>query len=402
MNVWDGFRYGLTALRGAPLRSGLMVLAMSVSVASVVVLSALGEGARRYVVQEFASLGTNLIIVLPGKSDTVGGGVMNFSSETTRDLTLEDATALRRHPAVNLVAPLSVGAATLSFEGRSREVPVMGATAELLPVRHWRMASGVFLPPADVDTYAPVCVLGAEVARQLFGDISPLGKLLRVGEYRVRVIGVLATEGRSIGVDAQELAIIPVALAQRLFNSSSLFRILLEARSADSLESVKDFVVRTLRDRHQNEEDVTVVTQDAVLATFDKILSALTYAVSGIGAISLLVAGVLIMNVMLVSVSQRRSEIGLLKAIGAAPEQIQRLFILEALILSALGAVVGLGIGWFTNLGIGVTLPLLDLTAPGWAIAAAMAVAFGTGIVFGVWPAQRAARLDPVAALAKR
>lgn len=402
MKAWDAFAYGLAAVRGAPLRSSLMILAMSMSVASVIVLSALGEGARRYVIQEFASLGTNLLVVLPGKTETLGGRMMNFAGETTRDLTLSDAVAISRHPSVNLVAPLSVGSATVSFNGRSREVPVMGATAELLAVRHWRMARGEFLPPGDADTYAPVCVLGAEVARQIFGEASPLGQRIRVGDYRVRVVGVMATEGRSIGVDAQELVIVPVALAQRLFNSSSLFRILIEARSAQSLEIAKNYVIDTLRDRHQGEEDVTVVTQDAVLSTFDKILRALTFAVAGIGAISLLVAGVLITNVMLVSISQRRGEVGLLKAVGASPRQIQRLFVIEAVVLSTAGAVVGLFVGWLASRGIGVVLPELEMVAPAWAILAALGVAFGSGVVFGVWPARRAARLDPVLALAKR
>lgn len=402
MNTWDAFAFGLTAVRGARLRSALMILAMSMSVASVIVLSALGEGARRYVIAEFASLGTNLLIVLPGKTETMGGRMMNFAGETTRDLTLNDALALRRHPSVHLVAPLSVGSATMSFGGRSREVPVMGATAELLPVRHWKMARGAFLPPGDADTYTPVCVLGAEVARQLFGDISPLGQWVRLGDYRLRVLGVLSTEGRSIGVDAQELAIVPVALAQRLFNSSSLFRILIEARSEQSLETAKNYVIDTLRERHQGEEDVTVVTQDAVLTTFDKILRALTFAVAGIGAISLLVAGVLITNVMLVSISQRRSEVGLLKAVGASPRQIERLFIIEAVVLSTAGALVGLVVGELASRGVGLLLPDLEMVPPTWAILAAVGVAFGSGVVFGVWPARRAARLDPVLALAKR
>jgi putative ABC transport system permease protein len=193
-----------------------------------------------------------------------------------------------------------------------------------------------------------------------------------------------------------------VAAAQRLFNTPSLFRILIEARSRDAVAEVKRHALATVRDRHQGEEDVTVVTQDAVLATFDRVLQTLTLAVGGIAAISLGVAGILIMNVMLVSVSQRTPEIGLLKALGAPPGQIRRLFLLEALVLSAVGAILGLSVGLAANAGLRTLYPVLPLTTPPWALAAALGTALGTGMGFGALPARRAARLDPVDALAHR
>jgi putative ABC transport system permease protein len=187
-----------------------------------------------------------------------------------------------------------------------------------------------------------------------------------------------------------------------LFNTSGLFRVLIEAKNRDVIEQAKDDAERIMFQRHSGEKDVTVITQDAVLATFDRILTALTMAVGGIAAISLAVAGVLIMNVMLIAVAQRVKEIGLLKALGAPGRQIRALFFAEAALLSGIGSVVGLALGYAGSIIIGQIYPSLPVSPPWWAVLAACATALGTGILFSVWPARRAARLDPVAALAGR
>jgi putative ABC transport system permease protein len=211
----------------------------------------------------------------------------------------------------------------------------------------------------------------------------------------------MASEGRSIGVDVQDIIIIPAASAQQLFNTSSLFRILVEAKSRLAIEPVKQFIIDTLQARHQGIKDVTVITQDAVLATFDRILGALTYAVGGIAAISLAVAGILIMNVMLVAVSQRTAEIGLLKALGATPGQIIVLILSEAFLLSTLGAIVGMGLGQLGSLVIRYAFPVLPAYAPLWAVAISLLIAPITGLFFSLLPARRAAQLDPVLALSR-
>jgi putative ABC transport system permease protein len=234
------------------------------------------------------------------------------------------------------------------------------------------------------------------------GHWRALGEWIRIGDRRFRVIGIMGSEGRSLGVDIQETVIIPVAAAQQMFNTASLFRILVEARTRESIEPVKEFLIDTLQARHQGEKDVTVITQDAVLETFDRILGALTYAVGGIAAISLAVAGILIMNVMLVAVSQRTAEIGLLKALGAAPRQIIVLILTEAVMLSALGAGAGLLLGELGSLLIRQAFPVLPAYPPVWALLTALAVALVAGLLFSLMPARRAARLDPVLALSRR
>lgn len=400
MRLSDTLQFASGSLRGSPTRTLLMMLAMAIGVAAVVVLTALGEGARRYVVDQFASLGTNLVIVLPGRTETSGVGPGLMSGQTPREITLDDAQALLRSRAIKRFAPLTVGSASLSRGALNREVVVLGSTSDLLAVRHMEMAVGRFLPEGDIHDTASVCVLGNQMKRELFGNEQAVGQWVRLGDRRFRVIGVMASQGESMGMRTDELVIIPVAASHQLFNNSGLFRILIEARNRDSIEQVTRDAEAIMVERHSGERDVTVITQDAVLQTFDRILGALTMAVGGIAAISLAVAGVLIMNVMLIAVAQRVKEIGLLKALGAPGKQIRHLFFAEAALLSAIGSVAGLALGYAGSFIIGQIYPSLPVSPPWWAVVAATATALGTGILFSVWPARRAAKLDPVAALA--
>ena len=376
-----------------------MLLAMSIGVAAVVVLTSLGESARTYVSDEFSSLGTHLIVVSPGRTETSGVGPSMFAGDTPRDLTISDALAIARSPLLTDVAPMVMGQAPVSWGGRERDAPLVGATATLRRIRHWSLAQGRFLPDGDPERDSGVCVIGAKLRRELFGATRALGEWLKVGDRRCRVTGILADEGRSIGLDVEEIVVMPVAGALALLNRPSLNRIVASASSHRQVDRASTEIRRILKERHQGEEDVTIVTQDALLATFDRILVALTYTVGGIAGISLIVAGILIMNVMLVSVSQRTAEIGLLKALGAPREEILLLFLVEATALSLAGALAGLALGVSARLAILHFYPVLPLTWPIWAIVAALITALVVGLVFGMIPARRAAELDPVAAL---
>lgn len=401
MTPRDVVAYAAGSVLGYRTRTLLTLLAMGIGVASVVMLTALGEGARRFVTGEFQSLGTHLLIVLPGRSETTGGPPP-LLGETPRDLTLEDALAMERSPAVRRVAPIALGSAGVSYRERERDVTIIGSTASFLDIRHLQMGSGRFLPAGDPRRASPVCVLGSKLKRELFGSEPAIGRWVRIGDRRFRVVGILASEGRSIGLDTEDMVIIPVVSAQALFDSYSLFRVLVEARSEETIPKARRDILRIVRERHEGEDDITVITQDAVVATFDKIFTALTLTVAGIASISLVVAGILIMNVMLVAVSQRTAEVGLLKALGATSGSVLRVFLAEATILSVVGAASGVGVGYAVITVVDQTYPLLSLGAPGWAVGAAVLVALATGLLFGVLPARRAARLDPVAALAGR
>lgn len=401
MRLADTLRFARDAAAGYPMRTALSVLAMSIGVAAVVILTALGDGARRYVVGQFSSLGTNLVIVLPGRSGTGGFNPANAITSTPRDLTIDDAASLRRLPSVRRVAPLAVGTSEIAHGGKLREAMVAGTTAEFLPIRNFELAQGNALPDEDWNRGSSVAIIGAKLRQEIFGTDPAVGQLVRVGDRRLRVIGVLKPLGQGLGMNTDELVIVPVSLAQAMFNSNTLFRILVEANSREAIPAAKAQTLELLKKRHRGEEDVTVITQDAVLATFDKLLGALTLAVAGIAAISLAVAGILVMNVMLVAVTQRTGEIGLLKALGASADTIRLAFLAEAAMLSGVGALLGYLLGQLGAFALRQAFPVFPAYPPDWAVIAGLGTALSTGLLFGVMPARRAARLDPVLALMK-
>ncbi len=402
MRLIDVFALAFGSLGSNWHRTGLIALATAIGVSSVLLLTALGEGANRYVRGQFESLGTNLLIVLPGRSETVGGPPP-LLGETPRDLTIDDAYALLKHPSLKLVAPVLVGSAPVSTSaGLEREVTVLGSTSELQTVQRLQVGYGQFLPPGDPKRAGSVCVLGFELADELFETHAAVGRWVRAGDRRFRVIGVLADSGVTVGVDFNDIAIIPVASAQALFNRESLFRILVEATTENDLDAGKKAIHRLIAERHDGEDDVTVIAQDTVVKTLGRVLTTVTYGVVGISAISLGVAGVLIMNVMLVSVTQRRAEIGLLKALGATLTDVRRLFIVEAFLLASLGAAVGLLVGLAGTQVVAELYPKFPVIVPLWSIVVVLSVAMLTGIIFGVLPARRAAELNPIDALSKR
>ncbi len=397
MNLRDTLNLSFMTVASYRARSLLIVLAMALGVAAVVVLTALGDGARNYVVGQFSSLGTNLIIVLPGRAETSGGLVSAALGQTPRDLTLEDARIVSQLPQIRRLAPLNVGVAELTSGGKLREVTVLGSTSNLLPIRNMNLSQGSFL--ARGSERSAQIVLGSALAEEFFPDGNVVGQRIRLGDSRFMVSGVLASQGESMGFNTDEIAIIPIDYAQELFNTSTLFRILIEARNRNLIEPAKSAIQHTLKQRHDGEDDVTVITQDAILATFDRILRALTLGVAGIAAISLAVAGILVMNVMLVAVAQRKSEIGLLKAIGATATDIRRLFFAEALWLSFAGGAIGFALGHLGSWMIRLAYPDLPAWPPVWASVAGVATALITGIMASLLPASRAAKLDAVVAL---
>ena len=400
MTLTDTLQTSFKTVVSYRVRSLLIVLAMALGVAAVVVLTALGDGARNYVINQFSSIGTNLLVVLPGRAETSGSFLGAVLGQTPRDLTLKDAQLLGRLPQIRRYAPLNVGAAELSAANRLREVTVLGSTANLIPIRHMKLAQGSFL--AHGTERSAQIVLGAKIANEFFPRSQAIGQRVRLGDNRFLVSGVLASQGESMGFNTDEIVIIPIDYAQALFNTTSLFRILIEAKSHSEIESAKQAILATMRQSHDGEDDTTVITQDAILATFDRVLQALTLAVAGIAAISLIVAGILVMNVMLVSVNQRTAEIGLLKAIGATSADIRRLFFAEAVWLSLAGAILGFLLGQFGSLMLRLAYPQLPAWAPAWASIAGILVALITGILASLLPASQAARLDAVKALGKK
>ncbi len=402
LQLRDALSLALGSLHAQGKRSLLIGIATTIGVAAVLLLTGLGDGARRYVVGQFSALGTNLLVVLPGRNETVGGPPP-VMGETPRELTVQDAEALTRIPGVRQVVPLMVGSANVSVAaGLEREVTILGATSALLQVRHLTLGEGRFLPTIDAVQAGSSCVLGPKLKHELYAGRRALGTWLRIGDRRCRVVGILADTGVSLGTDFNDVAILPVAAAQAVMNTEGLFRVLVETRKGDSIQTLVTAVRATLKARHEGEDDVTIITQDSVVATFDRILRALTLGVSAVSAISLVVAGILVMNVMLVSVAQRKGEIGLLKALGARQRDIRQLFLIESVLLTTLGAAGGIVIGYGGTFLVRVLYPNFPAAVPWWGLGAGLLISGVCGLVFGVGPARRASQLDPVLALSNR
>ncbi len=397
MKVEELGRFALGALLGHRLRSALSLLGVSVGIAAVVVLTGLGEGARRYVLGEFAQIGSNLLIIVPGRTETRGalpgvGGI-------PKDLTLADVAALERAiPEARRNAPFVVATATVSRGARRRQVPVVGTNALWIEIRRLRIARGQGLPERGAAEDAPLVVLGHRVAQELFRGEDPVGQTVRIGGRRVRVLGVLAPRGRQLGLDVDDIVVMPVRPAMEMFNRSSLFRLVLDLPPGADSDRLGREIRGVLAERH-GEQDVTVLTEQAVVTSLAGILRALTMAVVGIAAISLAVAGIGILNLLLVGVSERTAEIGLLRAVGASRRQVLACFLTEAILLAGAGGGLGIGVGVVATRILVEVYPVLPAAPPAWAIAAAASVALSVGALFGYLPARRAAALDPVEAL---
>jgi len=379
------------------LRSALTMLGIVIGIASVILLTSLGEGTRLAILSEFTQFGTNLMAVRRGRIQTTG--VPGALGATVRKLTIEDAEALRRVEGVEDVVPIATGTARVEAGERGRGVVVYGVTSEVPRVWRFEVGQGRFLPSGDPRRGAPLAVLGPTLKRELFGQANALGEHVRIGGRRFLVIGVMAPKGQFLGLDIDDSAYVPVASAQSLFNADELQGIDILFSAGVPAAAVKKRVRRALILRHEGQEDFTVFTQTEMLDVLNRVLGVVTLAVGGIGAISLLVGAIGILTMMWISVGERTAEIGLARAIGASRTQVVRLFLVEAALLSLAGGTVGLlagiGAGWLLRLAV----PALPLrTAPEF-IAAALAVSLAVGLSAGVLPARRAAALDPVEAL---
>ena len=399
MRFNDSLLMATRAILRYRLRAAMMMLAISIGIVSVMLLTALGEAGRLFVTGEFRILGTELIIVRPGNPGSNSFGLFGFSGETPRDLTYRDVEVVSRVPGVVSAAPMMLGSLPVSHRARERDSLVMGTTQDYYRIRKWELKAGSFFPRMDMDRISPVCAVGEVLVDELYGSEPALGTWLRLGDARCRIVGILADNGQSISINVGEVVVVPVAFASTLFNTQALTNIMVETRGRESVPAVIDELTRRLTEQHHGMQDFVTVTQDAVLSVFDGIFNAITAALGGIAGISLIVAGILIMNVMLVAVSQRTSEIGLYMAIGAARRQIMRLYVSEAAMLALLGSVLGLGLGYLLIWLAQQLFPTLEIHPPWWAVVAALATAIGSGLVFGALPARKAARMDPVQAL---
>jgi len=397
MGLADLLLFVLSALRGQRLRSFLSALGVGIGVAAVILLTSLGEGTREYVVSQFTQFGTNLMGVNPGKVKTFG--MPGVFGGTTHKLTVDDALAIRHLPGVVRVVPLAMGQARVEGNGRGRSVFIYGVNHEATAAWRFTVAQGGFLPPMDPHRRGSFAVLGPKLARELFGETSSLGRRVRIGGWSLRVIGVMAPKGQLLGFDLDDAAYIPVGTAMALFNMDELNEIDVLAASSEAIGPVKERVRRLLVRRHRGEEDFTITTQDEMLSTFGRVIGIITIAVSGIAGISLLVGAMGILTIMWISVHERTSEIGILRAVGVRRKSIERIFLIEAVLLAVAGGGGGLAVGLGLTVLARALVPGLPVSTPAFAIVAAVGMSLAVGILSGWVPARRAASLDPIEAL---
>ncbi len=407
MSLRETFRASIEAIATHRSRSLLTVLGILIGIAAVIVTVGLGEGSQAKVTAAVSSLGSNLLVVSPGSSTGAGGVRGGLGSAST--LTLADATALASHidaPDISAVAPVVQKNESMSAGGNTWSAPVIGTTPPYLGIRSRQISFGNFITQADVTSANEVAVLGTEVSAELFPGQNPVGQTIIINGSSFSVIGLLAAAGSSATANQDDQVIVPITTAQSLLigggNRTSVSQILLQAKSQNSISAAYQEANALLLQAHQittpSAADFTITPETQLLATATSVSKTLTFLLTGIAAVSLLVGGIGVMNIMLVSVTERIAEIGLRKALGATPRAILRQFLTEALLLGLAGGILGV------ILGIGASLIVPKLTSNPVALSVsaiigAVAVAAGIGLTFGVYPASRASRLAPIDAL---
>ncbi|MGB0560617.1 MAG: ABC transporter permease [Spirulinaceae cyanobacterium] len=402
MELSESISMATRTLLNYRLRSLLTMLGMIIGNASVITMVGIGEGARQLAADEFASLGPNTIFVVPGSRRE-----RNTTFELPKTLVWADAKAIAAQvPTVSGVAPQINGPQVISYQDRNVNHLVIGTTPDFLPVRSFEIAEGRFFEESEVNSGNRVAVLGPETAEQLFDDQNPIGERVRIDNLSFEVIGVTEEKGAFLGENQDELVVVPLTtMANQVVGNDSPFGtqltfISISARDEDSISAARFQIENLLRLRHQitDEDDFGVQTQQDILSVVNRVTGGLTVMLAAIAGISLIVGGIGVMNIMLVSVTERTQEIGLRKALGAKEGDVLSQFLVEAVIVSAAGGVVGTLVG-ISGVGLLALFSPLDAFISPVMILVSVGVSGGIGLFFGVLPARRAARLDPIVAL---
>lgn len=400
MTFAEYFGIALDSLAQNKVRSFLTMIGVTIGVLAVVLLVALGEGAQKYVAKEFADMGTNLLIITPGKQET--SGMMPIVAGSFRKLTHENAKEIKRRAVgVKDVSPEVVGAGAVRYGDRERNCMILGVSPALERIRDMHVETGRFLDDKDLEKNNRVCVLGAQLKDELFGTANPLGERVSINRSKHLVVGVMERKGVTLGINADDIVIVPLLSGQQMFygGEDELYQIVVQANSPEETQAAAESIRQILTAAHDYTEDFTIIDQTSMLSTLDKIFVALKVMLSGIASISLLVGGIGIMNIMLVSVRERTREVGIRKAVGATRRDIGLQFAIEAVTLSCLGGVLGILLSYVGTYSMRLAYPSFPISASAWSIIVAFAFSATVGVFFGAYPALKAASVDPVEAL---
>ena len=406
MGIWESFRIGIRALGRNAVRTGLTMLGIVIGVAAVITMLAIGAGATARVTASISELGTNLITVVPGSPQLRGP----FAGAGVTTLTMADADAIAKSftTTVAAVAPITRGQVTVKMGSRNYTTTLMGTTPSYRVVANQTIRYGRFITGSDVDGLLRVAVLGTTVVEELVGsrDADAVGLTVAINRVPYRVVGVLTTKGAGLfGQDQDDIVIVPVTTAlRRVFNRDYLSMINVEASSRSMMPLAIEQITRLLRQRHHllppfpQNDDFTVRSQTALMEAFTTATSTMTSLLAGIAVVSLIVGGIGIMNIMLVSVSERTREIGLRKAVGATSRDVLTQFLIESVVISVVGGLIGVGLGWAGSYALGTGLHIKPVMTTS-SIILAVTVATAVGLFFGIYPARKAAHLNPIEAL---
>ncbi|WP_123040597.1 ABC transporter permease [Cohnella candidum] len=387
MNFAQGIKMAFKSIMANKLRSLLTMLGIIIGVTAVIALVSLGQGATKSVTEQVQSLGTNLLTV-----NILGRG-------TTSTLTAKEADQLGDISGIQYLAPASTSNASVKNGTESVSVSVVGTNSEYADVREYKVATGRFLSQIDLDFYQKVAVLGSQTASDLFGSGNPIGQYVQINGARYKVVGVLASKGSTTNGSSDEVVMIPESSAERLFKQKGVRTVYVQVQQHDQIDSVVSQLEAALSKKFRgNTDSYRVFNQSDILSTLDSVTGTLTLALGGIAGISLLVGGIGIMNIMLVSVTERTREIGIRKAIGAKRRDILTQFLIESMALSGLGGVLGIGIG-IGAARLASTMLKMQVEFSVQIILVAFVFSVLIGVIFGMFPANKAAKLKPIDAL---
>jgi putative ABC transport system permease protein len=399
MNFSDLLKEAFRSLLSNKLRSGLTILGIIIGITAIIAMLSIGEGAKRQLAQSIENLGSNQLNVLPGFIQP-GRGIVSAGRGTAQSLKMRDVDVIKKIEGVKAVSPeISRRFQVVSSSGKNTNVLVIGVTPEYLLVRNSKVEKGYFFKENDLNR---VAVLGPTVVEDLFGEEDPIGKTIRINKVNFKVIGVLEPKGSVGFINADEVVLIPLLVMQKiLVGSEYLSLIAVQAESSELVDKVKDDITNALLKEHKvspENQDFSVIAAQQFLNTFNSLINTMTIFLASIATISLIVGGIGIMNMMLTSVTERTKEIGLRKAIGAKKKEILMQFLIESVILTLIGGIFGIILGSLISIGVS---KFANITSEVSLYSIFLSLTFSSlvGIIFGYWPAKRAAELDPIVAL---
>lgn len=396
MKILEALKVAMTGLAANKMRSLLTMLGVIIGVASVITLVSIGEGVKSSITKQIEGLGSNLVLVTPG-TGTAGTNASTIGGSLSK-LTYDDALAVERHaPSVKNVAPVIESSGSVQFRER-RTTLISGTTESFGEVRNFSLALGDFFSRGDIRGYRRVAVLGDTVRRELFAGQNPIGKKINVNNKDFTIIGVMKKKGRTLTIDNDNRVFIPITVAEQLLGTKQVNVMFIQARDADAVSNTVRETRRIIRDRHRR-IDFAVSEQKDILSVFEGVMSILTSMLGGMAGVALLVGGIGIMNIMLVAVTERTREIGIRKAVGAKRREIMIQFLMESIFISALGGLLGVAAGFAGSGLITQLVPKLPTVITPWSVSVAFSFALLVGLFFGIYPARKAARMDPIEAL---